>query len=183
MRTSVRNPEGAAQEQALLPIVLNETSVIVGLAGAGEALERRRVLLKEAGVVPVTLPLDGRPLPNGLKFLYIAGIARAEAAALAAQARAAGSLVNVEDVPDLCDFHAPATVRRGDLLVTVSTAGRAPGLARLIREWLSAKLGSEWSRHLETVSERRAQWRSQGLAPQDVSQRVREFVAERNWLS
>jgi precorrin-2 dehydrogenase/sirohydrochlorin ferrochelatase len=167
----------------LLPIVLNETAVKVGLAGAGEALERRRSALTEAGVTPVEVRLDSISDLAGLALLYVAGIPKSEAATLVARARDAGILVNVEDVPELCDFHAPATVRRGDLLVTVSTAGRAPGLARLIREWLSAKLGSEWSRQLDAVSERRAQWRAQGLAPQDVSQRMRKFVSERNWLS
>src|ERR1700733_9782834 len=165
VRISVWNPaKGSAQEEALLPIVLNEAAVKVGLAGAGEALERRRSALTEAGVTPVEVRLDSISDLAGLALLYVAGITESEAATLVARARDAGILVNVEDVPELCDFHAPATVRRGDLLVTVSTAGRAPGLARLIREWLSAKLGSEWSRQLDAVSERRAQWRAQGLA-------------------
>ena len=165
----------------MLPIVLNETAVKVGLAG--EALERRHDALVEAGIRPVILPQDGSASLSGLDLLYVVGLPRQEAAKLAAQARSVGVLVNVEDIPELCDFHAPATVRRGDLLVTVSTGGRAPGLAKLIREWLSAMLGSEWSRHLDTVSDRRAQWRAEGLAPPNVSLRVREFVSRRNWLS
>jgi precorrin-2 dehydrogenase/sirohydrochlorin ferrochelatase len=167
---------------ALLPIVLNEKAIRVGLVGAGEALERRRVSLAEAGVTPVLVPLDGSPALTGLRLLYVAGIPKSQAAKLAAQARAAGILVNVEDIPELCDFHAPATVRRGDLLVTVSTGGRAPGLARLIRQWISARLGSEWSHQLDAVSQRRATWRAEGLSPSDVSQRLRAFVSERNWL-
>jgi precorrin-2 dehydrogenase len=167
----------------MLPIVLSETAIRVGLAGAGEAMERRRAALAEAGVAPVAVPLDGAADLTGLRLLYIAGIPRTAAATLAARARTAGILVNVEDVPELCDFHAPATIRRGDLLVTISTGGRAPGLARLIREWISARLGSDWSRQLDAVSDRRAQWRAEGLAPAEVSQRVREFVSERNWLS
>jgi precorrin-2 dehydrogenase / sirohydrochlorin ferrochelatase len=167
----------------VLPIVLDETAVKVGLVGAGEALERRRTALTEAGISPIAVPLDGSLELSNLKLLYVAGIPGLQAVKIAERARALGVLVNVEDVPDLCDFHAPATIRRGDLLVTVSTGGRAPGLARLIREWLSAKLGSEWSRQLDAVSDRRAQWRAEGLAPQDVSQRVREFVSQRNWLS
>lgn len=167
----------------MLPIVLNETAIKVGLAGAGEALERRRAALIEAGIEPVAV-LSNHPVTLvGLALLYVAGVPRSEAAELASRARQAGILVNVEDIPELCDFHAPATVRRGDLLITISTGGRAPGLARLIREWLSAKLGSEWSRQLDAISERRASWRAEGLAPQDVSQRVREFVSQRDWLS
>ena len=167
----------------MLPIVLNETAVKVGLAGAGEALERRRAALVEAGVVPFVVALDALSDLSALDLLYVAGISKADAGALVAKAHAEGVLVNVEDIPELCDFHAPATVRRGDLLVAISTGGRAPGLAKLIREWLSAKLGHEWSRQLDDVSARRAKWRADGLAPQDVSRRLRAFVSERNWLS
>jgi precorrin-2 dehydrogenase / sirohydrochlorin ferrochelatase len=170
------------REWIVLPIVLNQSAVRAGLAGAGDALERRRRVLTEAGVEPVTVPLDASSELQGLHVLYIAGLDRSAAADLAARARACGVLVNVEDVPALCDFHAPATVRRGDLLVSISTGGRAPGLAKLIREWLSARLGPEWSRHLDDVSDRRAQWRGQGLPPADVSRRTRTFVSEREWL-
>ena len=165
----------------MLPIVLTETAVNVGLAGAGAALERRRMSLAEAGIEPVAVAGDASL--EGLKLLYIAGLPRMAAEALAAKARAAGILVNVEDVPVLCDFHAPAVVRRGDLLVTVSTGGRAPGLAKLVREWISRKLGAEWSGHLDAVSRRRATWRADGHAPEEVSRRTREFVSQRNWLA
>ena len=50
-----------------------------------------------------------------------------------ARARAGGVLVNVEDVIGWCDFHNPSIVRRGDLLLTVSTGGQSPGLAARIR--------------------------------------------------
>jgi uroporphyrin-III C-methyltransferase/precorrin-2 dehydrogenase/sirohydrochlorin ferrochelatase len=53
--------------------------------------------------------------------------------AIAADARAAGVLVNVmDDVPN-CDFAAPAIVRRGDLLIAIGTGGRAPALAGRLR--------------------------------------------------
>jgi len=77
-------------------------------------------------------------------------------------AREQGILVNVEDVPELCDFHVPATIRRGDLLLTVSTGGKAPGLAKLIREWLEKKLGLEWSDRLHELAQARARWRGEG---------------------
>ena len=50
-------------------------------------------------------------------------------------------LVNVEDRPALCDFHSVAEVRRGDLLLTVSTGGASPGLAARIRARLAAEFG------------------------------------------
>src|SRR4029077_6417769 len=103
----------------------------------------------------------------GLHLLFIAGLKRSAAAALAAKARAAGILTNVEDVPELCDFHVPAVVRRGDLALTVSTSGKAPGLARLLREWLERAVGTEWQDRLERLAEARTGWRSEGLGPSE----------------
>jgi hypothetical protein len=71
-----------------------------------------------------------------LQLLFVAGLDEGEARHLAARARAFGVLVNVEDVLPLCDFHVPAIVRHGDLLLTASTGGAAPGLSRALREHL-----------------------------------------------
>ena len=86
----------------------------------------------------------------------MAGLDEGEARELARRAQAAGVLVNVEDRPSLCDFHVPAIVRRGDLVLTVSTGGRAPGLARLLREWLGRRFGPEWTGRLNDLGATRA---------------------------
>jgi precorrin-2 dehydrogenase/sirohydrochlorin ferrochelatase len=91
-------------------------------------------------------------------------------------------LVNVEDVLPLCDFHVPAVVRRGELLLTASTGGTVPGLARALREWLAQSFGPEWSGRLKDLSAARARWRSDGLTMAQVSAKVRDLVAERGWL-
>ncbi len=91
--------------------------------------------------------------------------------------------MNVEDVPELCDFHVPAIVRRGGLTLTVSTGGRAPGLAKRLREWLQNRFGPEWDEHLETLGDARADWRAGGLPPDQVSQRTRDFIDRKGWLS
>src|SRR5512133_55694 len=74
-------------------------------------------------------------------------------AAIAADARAAGVLVNVmDDVPN-CDFAAPAIVRRGDLVIAVGTGGRAPALASRLRADLAARYGPEWAELLAVVGQ------------------------------
>jgi precorrin-2 dehydrogenase / sirohydrochlorin ferrochelatase len=167
-------------EVAVLPIALDPTTIRIGLAGKGEALERRRRLLTEGGVEPVLMD-EGASL-NGLSLLFVAGLDRAKAEALAVRARAQGILVNVEDVPDLCNFHVPAIVRRGDLALTVSTNGKAPGLSRLLREKLEQVFGPEWERRTSAVATARMGWRAEGLAPDLVSRRTRELVAREGWL-
>lgn len=97
-----------------------------------------------------------------------------DAAELARAARAAGALVNVvDDVPN-CDVAAPAVVRRGELLLTVSTGGRSPTLARLLREDLARRFGPEWAAVVEVLGEVRE--RSLGLLP-DLRERAARWLA------
>jgi len=166
----------------LLPITLSETTH-VGLSGEGDALGRRAGLLVEAGLKAELLPSDADDSKlAGLKFLFVAGLDGERALSLASRARALGVLVNVEDEPELCDFHVPAIVRRGDLILTVSTGGRAPGLARRLREWLEQKFGQEWQGRLKTLSEARSGWRAEGIPPLEVSRRTSALIAEQGWL-
>ena len=167
----------------MLPLVLTPQSLRVGLAGQGEALARRAALLAEAGVEARLLSPDASDaLLEPLQLLFVAGLSDGEARLLAGRARALGVLVNVEDVPALCDFHVPALVRRGDLLLTASTGGTVPGLSRALREWLSEMFGPEWTERLRKLAVARARWRSAGFSPAEVSQKVRDLLSESGWL-
>ena len=163
----------------MLPILLNR-DIKIGLAGRGDARQRRQALLDGARIkfAPVASADDVK----GLAVLFVAGLDDDASATLANAARKAGALVNVEDVPALCDFHVPAIVRRGDLVLTASTGGKAPGLSRQVRAWLETRFGPEWDDHLEDLSAARANWREQGLAPAEVSQRTRDYIAKEGWL-
>jgi len=167
----------------MLPLVLNPLSLKAGLAGRGQALERRAALLAEAGVEARILPetVTDEVLAS-LQLLFVAGLAEGEARELAARARRLKVLVNVEDVLPLCDFHVPAIVRRGELLLTASTGGQVPGLARRLREALAEQFGPEWTGRLKDLGTARAKWRAQGLPPAEVSEQVREMIARMGWL-
>jgi len=167
----------------MLPLVFNSHGVKVGLAGQGEALTRRAALLAEAGVEARLLSPDASDaVLEPLQLLFVAGLPDGEAQLLAGRARALGLLVNVEDVLPLCDFHVPALVRRGDLLLTASTGGSVPGLARRLREWLAESFGPEWTGRLKELSAARARFRSAGASPAEVSRKVRDLIAEKGWL-
>jgi precorrin-2 dehydrogenase/sirohydrochlorin ferrochelatase len=83
--------------------------------------------------------------------------------AVAKEGRARRVAVNVVDDPDNSDFIAPACVRRGDLTIAVSTAGRSPALARKIRARLEAEFGEEYARLTLLLGQVRAEMRSQGV--------------------
>ena len=167
----------------MLPLVLNPVGLKAGLAGQGPARDRRAALLAEAGVeaqlLPETVTDD---LLASLQLLFVAGLAEGEARELAARARRLKVLVNVEDVLPLCDFHVPAIVRRGELLLTASTGGHVPGLARALRETLADQFGPEWTGRVKELGAARAKLRAQGLPPSEVSEEVRALIARMGWL-
>jgi precorrin-2 dehydrogenase / sirohydrochlorin ferrochelatase len=167
----------------MLPVVLNPVNLKTGLAGRGPERERRSAQLAEAGVEARLLPetVSDEHIAS-LQLLFVAGLPEGEARDLAVRGRALGVLVNVEDVLPLCDFHVPAIVRRGDLLLTVSTGGQVPGLARALRESLADQFGPEWTGRLKELGLARAKWRSEGLSPSEVSQYVRDLITRMGWL-
>lgn len=76
--------------------------------------------------------------------------------AVHAEATGRGALINVVDDPPHCGFILPSVLRRGDLVVAVSTSGSAPALAVRLRERLERELGVEYARFLELARALRA---------------------------
>jgi len=62
-------------------------------------------------------------------------------------------LVNVVDVPPLCNFILPAIVRNGPLAIAISTAGASPALAKRIRNEIAAEYGAPYARLAELLNE------------------------------
>lgn len=89
---------------------------------------------------------------------------------ISALSRERGILVNVVDVPELCTFFVPAVIRRGDLLLTVSTGGHGPGFSRKIRQMLETTIGEEYEAYLDIVAECRLRGRE--LYPDDLEART-----------
>lgn len=59
-------------------------------------------------------------------------------------ARLGGVLINVGDAPQACDFQVPATLRRGELILSVSTNGTSPAVAAMVRRRLEREFGDEY---------------------------------------
>jgi precorrin-2 dehydrogenase/sirohydrochlorin ferrochelatase len=60
-------------------------------------------------------------------------------------------------------------VRRGNLVVGVSTEGRSPAVARVLRQWLEARFGPEWEARLEEAAALRDRLRAAGAGPAAIT--------------
>jgi len=62
-------------------------------------------------------------------------------------------LVNIVDVPPLCNFILPAIVRTGPLAIAISTAGASPALAKRIKREIADTYGEPYARLAELLNE------------------------------
>lgn len=83
-------------------------------------------------------------------------------------AEAAGVWVNGADDPEHCSFTLPAVLRRGSLLVTVSTGGRSPALASWLRTRLEAEIGREYEVLLDLLSAEREALQAEGRSTEGL---------------
>jgi siroheme synthase-like protein len=91
-------------------------------------------------------------------FLVIAAdSARAVRAQVFAEAEAERVLCNAVDDVEHCHFAVPSIVRRGELLLAISTGGRAPALAKRLRRRLSRQFGWQWEALVDVLGEIRAE--------------------------
>jgi precorrin-2 dehydrogenase/sirohydrochlorin ferrochelatase len=72
-------------------------------------------------------------------------------------------LVNVVDVPPLCNFILPAIVRNGPLAIAISTAGASPALAKRIKREIAERYGEPYARLAVILNEARG-WAKDTLA-------------------
>lgn len=70
---------------------------------------------------------------------------------ISADAEKKNMLCNIADVPDACNFILPAVVRRGDLIIAVSTSGKSPAFAKKLRKELETAFGDEYARFLDLM--------------------------------
>ncbi|MBP2312488.1 precorrin-2 dehydrogenase/sirohydrochlorin ferrochelatase family protein [Azospirillum soli] len=184
----------------MIPIALDPGRVRIALAGQGPLAHKRLAQLLDGGARPAVYApepdadftaLAGdrlvRSLPSpddlaGVRVLFVVGLEPDVAEGLATQARELGVLVNVEDVVPLCDFHAPSVVRRGDLLLTVSTGGKSPALAQMVRERLEALFPAAWAERIAEIAALRDRLRAEGARGADVIRATRDFITGKGWL-
>ncbi|MDA8240509.1 MAG: bifunctional precorrin-2 dehydrogenase/sirohydrochlorin ferrochelatase [Nitrospiraceae bacterium] len=155
------------------PAFLNLKSRKAVVVGGGKVAERKVSALLKAGadvtvISPSITPGLQKELSRKrimhLSRTYRRGDLRGAFLAIAATdspetnrrvSKDAPALVNVVDVPTECNFIAPSVVRRGPLLLAVSTSGTSPAFARTLRKELEKSYGPELSEYLKLVKKLR----------------------------
>jgi precorrin-2 dehydrogenase/sirohydrochlorin ferrochelatase len=186
----------------MIAVALDPAVLPIAVAGRGETALRRFLALRTAGAAKSLLFSDQpdetlRNSANGalrtrlpgsadlaaVRILWIAGLPDDVAADVTALAHQAQVLVNVEDRPALCDFHNVAEVRRGELLLTVSTGGASPGLAARIRARVAGEYGPEWAQRLALLRDQRAIWRRDRPSPAELAALTDALLQANGWLA
>lgn len=178
---SVSENISTSENRFLYPVALQVSGRLCLVVGGGAVGARKAAALADAGaevrVVSPTLCADAMILVNdgrakhiaepfsgahlGGVFLVIAATDNpAVNAEVARAAKERGLLVNMAapgdgSDADSGDFATMATVRRGDLLLAVTTGGAGPSLSAKIRRELSATFGEEWEPTVALLSEMR----------------------------
>ena len=160
------------------PVNLELNGQPVLVVGAGMVAARKVAgLLDAAAQVTVVAPsaVDeirenrkvqwlARPYQQGEVADYRLAITATNDPAVNALVRADGDqaniFVNSADDPANCSFTLPAVARNGDLQITISTAGRSPGLARWLRQQLTTQISVGYSELLDLLEETRTQTRA-----------------------
>jgi precorrin-2 dehydrogenase/sirohydrochlorin ferrochelatase len=119
---------------------------------APDACEEVRALAEEGSIEWVRRRFEPADLEG--KFMAIAATDDTDVNISvydAAEARA--MLVNVVDVPSLCNFILPAIVRTGPLAIAISTAGASPALAKRMKREVAALFGDSYAELAEVLNE------------------------------
>ncbi len=70
---------------------------------------------------------------------------------LSQEANEKGILCNIVDQPEKCNFIVPSLVTKGDLIITISTSGKSPALARRLRQEMEKMFGEEYALFLQIL--------------------------------
>jgi precorrin-2 dehydrogenase / sirohydrochlorin ferrochelatase len=92
---------------------------------------------------------------DGVWLVMAHPVNKLENHAIFADAEARGILCNSVDDPERCSFILPSVLRRGDLVIGVSTSGTAPALGVRIKQRLALLYGVEYADFLALLRELR----------------------------
>jgi len=118
-------------------------------------------------------------VPSDLNDVYLVIAATSDAEVnheIYAEAQRRGILANVVDVPPLCDFYYPAVVRRGSLVVAVSSEGESPHLAQRVRDEINQLLPEELEETVQRIGDQRRRILREHAPGRERVQLLRDLV-------
>ncbi len=154
------------------PILLNLDSQKCLIVGGGQVASRKAASVLEVGAVvklvspKITGPLkdlakEGKiewvrdvfspPHMDGACLVIASTDDETVNREIYEEARKRGIPVNVVDQPELCTFIVPSVIRRGDLVIAVSTSGKSPAVSKRVRKILEKEFGPAWGTYLEMM--------------------------------
>lgn len=158
------------------PLFVDLTDRKVVVVGGGNVAERKVAGLLDARAVVIVVSPEATPglkdlasreligwkarpfVPDDLEAAWLVIAATDDQAAqriVHAEAERRGIFCNTVDQPDLCSFIVPSLVRRGDLCVAISTAGKSPALARRLRREFEQSFGPYYTPYVALLGELR----------------------------
>ncbi len=127
---------------------------------------------------------------EGVQLVFAATNNRTVQLLIEREAKKHSVLLNSADAPIESDFHVPAHFRRGSILVTISTGGGSPALAKKLRKQLEKEIGPEYTAVVDLMGLIREGVITHSRDPQvsgDIFRRLIEgylvdSVLEQNWF-
>ena len=112
---------------------------------------------------------------EGADFVITATGSRERDEAIVASCKAKGIPVNAADDREECDFFLPGIIKRGDLVVSVSTSGKSPAYSRYLREQIEDMLPDNIEAILDILGDLRKKLPSKADSQQERS-RIYKYV-------
>lgn len=182
------------------PVMLAVEGRRVLVVGGGKVAERKVETLLEYGAEVLLVSREVTPALQALAesgrihylgqayepsclsgaFLAVAATDDAELNHVVSEdAQARGILINAVDQPADCTFILPSIVKRGDLVLAVSTSGRSPATAKRIRRSLETLFGPEYALFLRMMGCIREAVMALGLTQEENSRVFHELAGSR----
>ncbi|MCS7279713.1 MAG: bifunctional precorrin-2 dehydrogenase/sirohydrochlorin ferrochelatase [Thermodesulfobacteriaceae bacterium] len=180
------------------PIFLNLKGKLCVVIGGGQVAERKiEKLLSSQAVVKVIAPQITSQIENWYKdqrilwekreyqsgdlegaWLAIAATNNPEVQKKVAQeAEERKIFCNVIDQPSLGSFIVPSVIKRGDLILAISTSSASPAVSKRLREELEQILGPEYKIYTELMKNLREQiLKNEKLSPYEKALKLQRLV-------